>query len=60
MFSLFMTIVTFAVSLKAGDPMFLIACGIFCISLNISLLRTNCSKKIDIHVKENNVDTQKE
>lgn len=57
MFSLFMTIVTFAVSLKTGDPMFLIACGMFCISLNISLLRTNLSKKIEIHVKENNVDT---
>ena len=60
MFSLFMTIVTFAVSLKTGDPMFLIACGMFCISLNISLFRTNCSKKIESHVEDNDVDTQKE
>ena len=60
MFSLFMTIVTFAVSLKTGDPMFLIACGIFCISLNISLFRTNRSKKIETHVEDNDVNTKKE
>lgn len=55
MFSLFMIIITFVVSLKTGDPMFLIACSMFCIAFNISLLRNSFNKKIEIDRKEDDV-----